>query len=287
MVAGKHKNPMFTSSLAWDPDVNPEGLSETLNYELNDRVGLFANLGQWAVEELNIKDRDSDPLLLAYQVGTKIKPADNMKLELGVGYYDFRNMETLGWGAGVLGDTSEFLGYNHRHSQQMIFGEDGNILNEWGCWEVGAKFSVKDLLPVPFSVFGHYIVNTKADIDDLIRLGVDPGDSDPDDLRAYGGDDRDKGWQIGFSFGNKKKKGDWYGKYFYQVLEDYAFPAVFVDSDFHGGGTNNKGHYLQGRYFITDNIQVRATGYFTERDDERKDGVKDEDRLQLDLIFDF
>jgi len=30
------------------------------------------------------------------------------------------------------------------------------------------------------------------------------------------------------------------------LLEDYAFHAVFVDSDFHGGGTNNKGHYILG-----------------------------------------
>ena len=70
-------------------------------------------------------------------------------------------------------------------------------------------------------------------------------------------------------------------------MEDYAFPAVFVDSDFHGGGTNNKGHYIQGRYFLADNIQARATSFFTERDDESKEGQKDEDRVQLDIIINF
>jgi hypothetical protein len=77
-------------------------------------------------------------------------------------------------------------------------------------------------------------------------------------------------------------------KCFYQTLEDYAFPAVFVDSDFHGGGTNNKGHYVNGRYFITDNIHCRATGFIgTQREDESKDGMKDEDRIQLDVVFEF
>ena len=57
-------------------------------------------------------------------------------------------------------------------------------------------------------------------------------------------------------------------------MEDYAFPAVFVDSDFHDGGTNNKGHYIHGKYFLVDNIQARVTAFFTERDDESKDAKK-------------
>ena len=284
---GKQKNPLFTSALVWDPDVNPEGLSENLAFDINDRMEIYANLGQWFIEELNIKDTNSDPTLLAFQLGSKIKPTEKTKLELGVTYYNFRNLDSLDWGAGVLSDTTEFLGYNNRHSQQMVFDQNGKLLNEFGCWEAGAKLGVKGVLPVPFSLFGNFIQNSKADTDGLINRGVDPGDSDPADLASYLGDDRDTGWQIGFSVGNNKKKGDLYGKYFYQELEDYAFPALFVDSDFHGGGTNNKGHYLQGRYFLTDNIQARATGYFTERDDERVDGQKDEERLQVDLIFAF
>jgi hypothetical protein len=132
------------------------------------------------------------------------------------------------------------------------------------------------------------VQNTRADIDELIAEGVDPGDSDPADLMAYEGDDRDSGWLVGFDIGNKKKQGDWYGKYFYQELQDFAFPAVFVDSDFHGGGTNNKGHYVQGVYLLTDNIQAKGTFFLgTEREDERKDGKKDEDRIQLDIVIKF
>ena len=38
---------------------------------------------------------------------------------------------------------------------------------------------------------------------------------------------------------------------------------------------------------LADNIQASATGFFTEREDEDKDGKKDEDRVQLDLIIKF
>ena len=285
ITGGKHKNPLFTAPLVWDPDVNPEGVSESLKFDITDNVEIFANLGQWFIEELKLKDTDSDPTLLAYQLGTAIKPAKTMKLEFAATYYDFVNLDTMQYGD--LTDTTGFLGYNHKHSQQMIFDGDGKLLNEFGCWELGAKLKIKEVLPVPFSVFGSYIKNADADIDELIEKGVDPGDSDPAKLEKYSGDDRDSGWLVGLSVGRKKKKGDWYAKYFYQELEDYAFPAVFVDSDFHGGGTNNKGHYVHGRYYLADNIQARATGFFTEREDESKDGKKDEDRIQLDIVITF
>jgi hypothetical protein len=286
-IGGKHKNPLFTFPLVWDPDVSPEGFSELFTFDIADgKADIFLTAGQWFIEELKLKDDDNDPMLFTYQLGTSIDAGDNAKIQLAATYYDYTWMDSLSWSDGVLSDTSEFLGYNQQHGQQMIFDEDGKLLNEWGCWELGAKVHFKTALP--FSFFGSYINNTKADIDKLITEGVDPGDSDPSKLEAYGGDDRSSGWQVGFDIGKKKKKGDWYLKYFYQALEDYAFPAVFVDSDFHGGGTNNMGHYVNGRYFITDNIQFRATGFIgTEREDKMKDGVKDEDRIQLDVIFNF
>jgi hypothetical protein len=273
----------------WDPDVNPEGLSETVKFDVADGMGIFANFGQWFIEELDIKgESDSDPTLLAYQLGFSVQPSKKVKLEIAGAYYDFMNMDTISYDADDLDDTATFLGYNQGHSQQMIFDSDGKLLNEFGCWEVGAKLKIKDVLPVPFSIFGDYVQNTRADIQELIAEGVDPGDSDPEDLMAYEGDDRDSGWLVGFDIGNKKKQGDWYGKYFYQELQDFAFPAVFVDSDFHGGGTNNKGHYVQGVYLLTDNIQAKGTFFLgTEREDERKDGKKDEDRIQLDIVIKF
>ena len=292
IVGGKQENPLFTTPLVWDPDVNPEGISESFVFNISNRTNLFLNLGQWFIEEIDLKNEsDSDPTLLAYQIGTEIKATDKVKLTFAGTYYDFMNMDEIRWKTDLLGDEEEFIGYNHKYGQQMIFDNDKKLVNEFGCFELGAKAEIKDVLPVPVYLFGNYIYNADADINDLMTNGVDPGpggdSSDPADLLRYGGDDRDTGWLIGFSIGNKKKKGDWYAQYHYQVLEDYAFPAVFVDSDFHGGGTNNQGHYVQGQYFLLDNVQAGATGFFTERESESKDGKKDEDRIQLDMVINF
>ncbi len=279
-VVGKQANPLFASALTWDPDVNPEGLSEKFNLKVSDGMTVFANFGQWVLEEIKTKDFDDDPKMYAFQLGTHLKPSDDMKLELAATYYYFSNLDR--YSSGDL-----FTEANGSVGQQMVFDSEGYLLIEFNCFELGAKLQVKEVLPIPFSVFGYYVQNTDADTGKMIAAGsLDFGD-DPADLTAYGGDDRDTGWQIGFDLGTKKKKADWYIKYFYQVLEDYAFPAVLVDSDYHGGGTNNQGHYLQGRYFLTDNIYTAATLYLTERENEAKDGQKDEDRIQLDFILKF
>ncbi len=286
IVGGKFKNPLLTSSLVWDPDVNPEGVAELFTFKVTEGARLFGVLGMWFIEELKIKESDSDPTLFTAQLGAQIAPAKKVKIKLAGTYYNFYNLNTLEWDDGMLDDTAEFLGYNNKYGQQMFFDANGKLLNKFECMEGVIKLDCK-LLPVPISIFSSYVVNLASDLSDLTNKAVDPGDSDPVDLFAYGNDDRDMGWQAGLSLGKKKKKGDWHLKYFYQVLEDYAFPAVFVDSDFHGGGTNNKGHYAQGKYFLTDNVILAATGFITQRDAESKDGQKDEDRIQVDLIFKF
>ncbi len=263
IVAGKQANPLFTSSLVWDSDVNPEGVTESFNFKINENTALFVNLGQWMIEEFDAKDDfNTDPAMTTWQAGGVMDLAEGVSLTAAATYYDFTHLDDMQWDNGILSDKTEFLGYNNKYGQQMIFDSQGDLLNEFACLELGFKLKMKGILPVPVSLFGSYIKNLDQDIDDLTQDGVDPGDSDPADLLVYGGDDRDTGWQIGFDAGNKKKKGDLYVKYLYQELEDYAFPAVFVDSDFHGGGTNNRGHKAEIRYFLADNVYLNATGFF-------------------------
>ncbi len=285
LMGGKHKNHLLTTPLVWDPDVNPEGFAETFNFGINDSISLFANFGQWFIQEISTEN--SDPTQLTFQMGTEIKPNKDIKLQFAATYHSFLNMDRISYNADDIDDKQTFIGFNNAFGQQMVFDSEGQLLNEWGCLELGLKAKFKDVLPLPFLFFANYIQNFDSDMDELTSRGVAYADTDPSDLLAYEGDDRKTGWLVGFDFGNKKKKGDWYMKYHYQVLEDYAFPAVFVDSDFHGGGTNNKGHYIHGRYLVTDNIQLKATGFLTERDDERKDGKFNEDRIQLDVVLAF
>lgn len=285
VIGGKHENIFFTSPLVWDPDVNLEGASESLAYK-GENFELFSNLTQFVIGELDLKGRsDSDPIMLGYQGGFSVKPVKGATIEIGTTYYDYRNLNLFS--PVGLGDTSTFVGYNQKHGQQMVFDSNGNLLNKFGCFDLGAELRLTNLAPLPLGFFGHYIKNLRSDIKRLQREGVPTGGSDPADLAVYGNDDRDSGYQFGVGFGYREKKGDLHLQYFYQALEDYAFPAVFVDSDFHGGGTNNRGHRASVNYLLTDNIYLQGVFFFTKRDNEAKDGKQDENRTQLDLIFKF
>jgi len=167
-TAGKHKNPLFTTPLLWDRDVNPEGYSQEFKFKLTDGTEIFANLGQWFIEELNIKWSNRDSILLLCQLGFTTTLIETTELKLAGTYYNFANLDVMEWRKGVLSNPEEFLGYNHMYSQQMIFDKDKRLLNKFVCWELGAEFRIKDVLPVPFSFFANYVKNVKADIDKLI-----------------------------------------------------------------------------------------------------------------------
>jgi len=284
IIGGKHENPFFSSSLVWDSDVNLEGASQRLTFK-GENVQLFSNLTQFVISELDLKSvSNNDPIMLGYQGGLITKPAKNTELQLGVTYYDYRSLDLLS--SEGIGDRTTFVGYNNSHGQQMVFDANNRLLNKFGTIDLGAELRL-NMTPWPLGFFGNYIKNLRSDIQLLQREGVPTEGSDPADLAAYGSDNRDTGYQFGLGYGFRGKKGDLHLQYLYQVLEDYAFPAVFVDSDFHGGGTNNRGHRARDNYFLTDNIYFQGVFFFTKRDNIAKDGKQDEDRAQLDLIFRF
>jgi hypothetical protein len=52
LTAGKMPNPLFTTSMVWDGDFNPEGLAERFNYPVGPAL-FFANFGQFLYADLN------------------------------------------------------------------------------------------------------------------------------------------------------------------------------------------------------------------------------------------
>src|SRR5260221_207334 len=52
VIAGRQTNPLYTTSMVWDPDIAPEGLSEKLNFKLGDNATLFAVAGQYLYSQI-------------------------------------------------------------------------------------------------------------------------------------------------------------------------------------------------------------------------------------------
>ncbi|MFC4253988.1 hypothetical protein GRI97_01055 [Altererythrobacter xixiisoli] len=96
----------------------------------------------------------------------------------------------------------------------------------------------------------------------------DPTPTDPDNTitrpGAYQGGNQ--GWQARLTVGSvmnlnmmgdwAAKTGDWNGYVAYRRLESDAVVDAFADSDFHIGGTNNRGWQIGGNYAVAPNTIV-------------------------------
>ena len=116
-----------------------------------------------------------------------------------------------------------------------------------------------DVADLPLSFYVDYVHNTDAD-------------------------DLDTGYLAGVKLGKTKRRGSWHVQYQYQVLEADATLGLVTDSDFAGGGTDNKGHKISGKYAINDRWQLGVTYFDTQRGVDLGDN-EDYKRLMLDTEF--
>lgn len=218
---GKMKYPWkVVTDLIWDSDVNPEGIAYTYAGDY-DALDAFASAGYFKVEE----DTPADDLNLASLQAGITKPVnDNTKVTAGGSLFVY--------------DNAPDYGFPVDYSIVQLFGEVG----------------FKDVLPIPFKVYGDYVNNTEES-------------------------DNNQGFCTGVKFGDAKK-GGWEAKLGYRDLDANAAPAPFVDSDYAGGGTDIKGFRIKGKYNIYKNLQAGIT-YIAGEQKTTENAVN---TLHLDLI---
>jgi len=137
---------------------------------------------------------------------------------------------------------------------------DGNLILDYTQLEFFAELDMK-LGDMPFKVFADFVQNTDASVED-------------------------SGFAVGAAIGKAGDPGTWQASWTYQDLEADAVIATFSDSDFGGGGTDNEGHVVRGKYALQDNWAL-AGSLFMNEVDEFAGSPHDYDRIQIDLEFKF
>lgn len=142
---------------------------------------------------------------------------------------------------------------------------DGVYLYDYQMVELGAELGM-NLFDMPLSVFANYVNNQDAD-------------------------EYDTGWQAGAKIGKASNRGAWEFAYRYQDLEADAVLGLLSDSDFAGGGTDGKGHILQGAYGLSKKWKVGFTWFLDNEAGEKnladQGGALNYDRIMLDTAFKF
>ncbi|MEP6811253.1 MAG: putative porin, partial [Chthoniobacterales bacterium] len=241
LTAGRMPNPLVTTSMLWDNDINPEGVAEQWKHTFNLNVGggsstaatsdkdgkqiaaassgeprkisidLFVNLAQFVYDDSNPEDPvgpaprglpRTDAYLLAWQAGAKINFTKDVYLQFAPTIYNYTGT----------GDTFNTF-FSGDPSFRRVPGGAVVTRNQTGVnsllvfdmpTEFGFKFG-----EIPVRLFGDFAVN--LDGDDRAAAAGHPDKGD--DRYAY---------QVGLGLGKVKLKHDWSVQGFYQHVDQYA-----------------------------------------------------------------
>lgn len=187
---------------------------------------------------------DSDDISFGGQLHWSTGLGAERKLLMGTGYYNLSSIEGRQVPFGV-----EALGNSLDAMNRYLYGYEE--------LEVFAELSF-DIGNFPATLFADYVNNLDAD-------------------------DGNEGWTVGGSMHFQHRQRPWTLGYSYQDLEADAVFALFTDSDFAGGGTDNRGHIIRGNYALSSRITLGGTLIISERNVSTD--PEDFNRLMLDVMF--
>jgi hypothetical protein len=250
VIVGRQLNPLFTTSMVWDPDIAPEGLSEKFSFKLSDNVSLYAVAGQYLYSQIgkrtgawNGATLDSPNLglgssqsamLFAYEAGGTYAFSQSTAAKAAVNFYKYRLTQ----------DETVF---------NSNFQGTGGSVNDLGIRNLQVVEIPMDVhFPVASlsgMVFADYAWNTKGK--ERAAASATPNIEGENKAMMLGLSLASSGVpqaaNQGPALGNSAKKGTWEVRTYWQRVEQFALDPNMLDSDFFER-TNTEGYYLAGAY---------------------------------------
>ena len=263
-VAGKQRNPLYTTDLVWDGDINPQGLAELYTYSLGGKDTLEVRALQSIMDDNNEATKGragNDAWLFAQQlVLTKYFGTTSLILAPGYSIYGKSTLSGLTNETPFNGDTASLsLGTFAGELGFANVGREGNSLKVY--WDSSYNFEAASRV---HKVYGL----TTAQKDALAWLVG-----------------------VGYNHGSGKLAGDWGVKADYRRIGLGAVDPNLSDSDFGFGNLNQAGFKLAGSYNLADFCSVNVTYFYTTdiRDtlNHAVAGLDGSRILQVDLVTKF
>jgi hypothetical protein len=259
VTGGKMPNPLFTSSMVWDPDLNPEGLTVRGNYKVNPDLSFFGVFGEWVYQDYSTPSSTTYGLglgkqnlfLQAFELGGEFKFTPKSAMKVALNYYNYTGgHKDSGFAKpSFKGEPTTVAAGNFNNSADQIG------VNDLSVFEIPLEVKFP-LMGTAAVAFGNYAKNTDAE--DRARIAGKSAYSNQDYAFqigfALGSEDKPIGLRQGLTLGGNAKKGWWEARTFYQEVRQYALDPNLVDSDFFEGRTNLKGFYVAAAYSPIDDL---------------------------------
>jgi len=280
-TGGRMPQPLITTSMVWDDDINPEGLAEqwkhTFTFDLGGgggeavqsyskggyskegkgvvaaqaakpfklKLDVFANFAQFVYDDENPENPiGPNPTTTANGSTQKIPTSDAFMLAWQVGArLTFPNNVYFQLAPTVYNYTGNGDTFNV-HFQGDPGGNQTGI-NSLLVFDMPMEVGWK-LWNLPMRIFGDFAVNFDAD-DRAEAAG-----------HAGGGGQR-YAWELGLGVGQLKAKGDWEIRAWWQHSDQFSLDTNLVDSDIFDARVNIQGIAVKGGYMLGDAISLNLT----------------------------
>ena len=322
LEGGRTNNPLYTTPMVWDADLNFEGVNEQAKFKAGN-ADIFLTAAQASYQGdrknfgKNLKNTGDtiNTELFAFQGGARYSINDNTSAKAALTYTTINN-NTSGTpfapGKGTDGPGSAKVaaaaGLNAAGTAVAFVPAKAAVggyqiaaagVNDLNTIEIPAEINYMVATNVGIRLFGDYAYNTSAD-DRAKHSGLATA------AKGSSGSD-DSAWMLGLAVGsakdlkafegNKMAKGDWSARVWYQDVGVWSVDANAVDSDFMDSRVNMKGTTFKAQYNIEDNLIANfAYGHATRKNNKYGAAgaasdlalnLKDFDLLQLDLTYKF
>ena len=295
--AGRMPNPWFSTDLVWDADLNFDGVALQYRRALAGGVTPFLTIGAFSVQNTDFdfpstetsKVASRDKWLYAAQLGSNWKIGPQLDATAGVAYYYFDNIQgkrsspCMPLSATAACDTDNtrpsfmqkgntlFLirnlaGITDPNSPQYNYAGLASGFHEL---DVAGRLDYAVWGPRHLVFTGDFVTNLAYNYRQMVALGpvtnyecakVDKNGNCILTTTHTG----NYGYMAQMLFGYPKvaQRWEWSMLFGYKRLDSDAVVDAFTDSDFHFGGTNAKGYYLQGSLGFASNAWLSAR-YFS------------------------
>ena len=297
LTGGKQRNPLYTTDLVWDPDINPEGGSEQVSFTFPLGGGSAAPMSR---DSKDMKDMKA------------MAPVTGSDMSLTVGFTGFQGIYSDnnefnanpvgGGGGGSLVNATDVWQFVEQVPVQFNFNKDmfvkevpgfdsytsggntgqsastgtaggggtqnfvgPNIADDLQIFTAPGEFDWK-MFNEPFKVYWDFADNLdgKSRVQNVL-LGV--GQHGITQNTATMRENRDLGdnvaWLAGVQVGQNKKKGDWSIKGDFRQTGLGSVDPNLNDSDFADSFLNQQGIKVQSTYSFTDFLTGSVTYYDT------------------------
>ncbi|MEP7072449.1 MAG: putative porin [Verrucomicrobiota bacterium] len=262
LTGGKMANPFISTSMVWDPDINPEGLAEQWKHTFvlggqpaaaaatdgKDgkavaaakskaspmKLDLFVNLGQFVYDDTNPENPvgpsprgvpRADAFMLGWQIGARFTFPNQVYAQAAPALYNYTGN----------GDTfnQHFVGES---------GENQTGINSLLVFDLPAEIGWK-LGDIPMRFFADFAVNLNGN-----ERATAAGHPDKTDQKYA--------FQVGLGVGQLKAKGDWQVNVFYQRADQFALDPNLVDTEFFDSKLNLQGIGVTAGYMLSNAVSV-------------------------------